>query len=209
MAVCSLRARQSSKLDVLTKVADSVFGKNWREEYEKSATWSPIWVQCHQPSAQWPTDVQLRGESKQFMYLRGRLCVPEGLSLLLVHEWHNTTLGHCGVKKMEKDLSARFDIPGLKNLVQGVRKGCQVCQVTDKPNWSGPGQWRSTPVPPYHLMDIAMDVVHIEEYKTWDGKLVDSCLVVVDRHSGWVMAYLVLNRGLQPKQLHTGRMTVG
>ena len=33
----------------------------------------------------------------------------------------------------------------------------------------------------------------------WDGRLVDSCLVVVDRHSGWVQAYPVAKKGLTAK----------
>ena len=38
-------------------------------------------------------------------------------------------------------------------------------------------------------MDICVDVVHMGGDKTWEGKVVDSFVVVEDRHSGWVQAY--------------------
>lgn len=44
-----------------------------------------------------------------------------------------------------------------------------------------------------------MDVVHMGDATTWDGKRVDSCLVVVDRHSGWIQAYPVAKKGLTAK----------
>ena len=31
------------------------------------------------------------------------------------------------------------------------------------------------------MQDVAVDVVHMGEATTWEGKKVDSCLVVVDR----------------------------
>jgi len=48
-------------------------------------------------------------------------------------------------------------------------------------------------------MDIALDVVFMGEDTTYDGQTVDSCLVVVDRHSGWVEAYPVAKKGLTSK----------
>ena len=49
------------------------------------------------------------------------------------------------------------------------------------------------------MQDIALDVLHIGEDTTWDGKLVDSALVVVDRHSGWIQANPVAKKGFTGK----------
>ena len=44
------------------------------------------------------------------------------------------------------------------------------------------------------MLDIALDIVHMGDDRTHEGKQVDSCLVVVDRHSGWVQAYPVAKK---------------
>ena len=54
----------------------------------------------------------------------------------------------------------------------------------------------STPIPEQPMVDIALDVVFMGDDKTYDNRVVDSCLVVVDRHSGWVDAYPVVKKGL-------------
>ena len=179
-------------------LADSVFARDWRSAYSTSSQWKSTWQDCHTAGATWPTGVQLRGDQKQFMYLEGKLCVPEDLLVELVHQWHSEVLGHCGVEKMMLDMKPKFVAKRLAEVVSDVKKGCQVCQAAEKPNWRDV-QWRSTPVPDQPMMDIALDVVHLGEDKTWDGRVVDSCLVVVDRHSGWVDAYPVAKKGLTAK----------
>ena len=49
------------------------------------------------------------------------------------------------------------------------------------------------------MIDFCVDAVHLGEDKTLDGKLVHSCLVVVDRHSGWIQAFPVAKKGLTGK----------
>jgi len=73
-----------------------------------------------------------------------------------------------------------------------------VCQASDKPNW-GQVEWRSTPVPEHPMLDIALVIVHMGDDKACDGRNVDSCLVVVDRHSGLVQAYPLAKKGLTAK----------
>ena len=73
----------------LIAAADSVFMDDWKAAYATSTWWSPRWNACHTAGAGWPEGVQLRGDDKQFMYLHGKLCVPEGLLLKLVSQWHS------------------------------------------------------------------------------------------------------------------------
>ena len=199
LPVENVRAIETESLMTLDKAKESVFFDDWPKAYRSSPSWKSIWAQCHQPAAPWPKGVQLRGPERQFMYLEGRLCVPEPLALKLTFQWHDT-LGHCGVKKMVQDMKVRFEVANLEELVGKVKKGCQACQAAEKPNWTGPGQWRSTPVPDHPMMDVAVDLVHMGEEKNWEGKVVDSCFVVVDRHSGWVEACPVNKKGFTAKQ---------
>ena len=187
-----------SSTDVVAKASGSVMMEDWKKAYALCKSWGKLWASCHQNGAQWPSGVQLRGVNKQFMYKDGKLCVPDTLLSKLVHQWHEI-LGHCGVEKMIRDMKSRFLTPNLAECVKKVKGGCQVCQASERPNWGGVG-WRSTPVPEHPMMDIALDVVHMGEDKTFDGKTVDSCLVVVDRHSGWIQAYPVSKKGLTAKQ---------
>ena len=100
---------------------------------------------------------------------------------------------------MVKEMKAHFHVVNLDDLVAKVKKRCQLCQAAEKPNWAGPGQWKSTPIPEHPMLDVAVDIVHMGEDRTWDGKLVDSCFVVVDRHSGWMQAYPVAKNGFTAK----------
>jgi len=177
---------------------NSVFDKDWKAAYSTSSFWKAKWIECHTAGAAWPEEFNYVACDKQFMFLQGKLCVPETLLLELVHQWHCDVLGHCGVEKMLADMKCRFAAKNLTDIIAKVKKGCQVCQAAEKPNWRDV-QWRSTPVPEKPMTDIALDVVHIGEDKTFEGKTVDSCLVVVDRHSGWIEAFPVAKKGLTAK----------
>ena len=170
---------------------DSVLMEDWKKAYGECPTWKDLWTQCL-PGGTWPPGVQLRGEDKQFLYKEGKLCVPEAFLKKLVYQWHEV-LGHCGVEKMAVDMKERLVASKLVDVIKEVKKGCQVCQASEKPNWRKVA-WKSVPVPEHPMMDISVDVVFMGEDKTWDGKVVDSCLVVVDRHSGWIQAYPVAKK---------------
>jgi hypothetical protein len=46
-----------------------------------------------------------------------------------------------------------------------------------------------------------MDIVSIDNAKTWDGRMFDSALFIVNRHSGLIDAYTVCKKGLTSKQV--------
>ena len=142
---------------------------------------------------------QLRGPLRQFLFKDGKMCVPESLAGTLVRQWHEPALGHAGIQKMISDLKSRFVIPDLGNLVKMVRHGCQLCQACDKPNWSGPGRWQSTPIPDRPMAHIALDIVAMRPDSTFDGRHVDSAMVVVDRLTGWVCAWPIFKKGFTAK----------
>ena len=178
----------------------STLDLDWEDHYRSSDTWRDVWTKVHGDQADWPTGFQLRGHRRQFLYHDHRICVPESLAAPLLNDLHHT-LGHVGVDKLVKSASLRFDIPGLHQHAINVRRGCQLCQAVARPNWDLKGRWTSTPVPPRLGACISMDIVSLSESKTPDGHLVDSALVVIDRHSGWVDAYPVLKKGLTAKRV--------
>ena len=74
-----------------------------------------------------------------------------------------------------------------------------MCQSCDAPNFLGAGSWQPTPIPDRPMSSISVDMVSMTPAKSWDGRPVDSCLVVVDRHTGWVCAWPEVKIGLTAK----------
>jgi hypothetical protein len=178
----------------------SVFDKIWAKAYEGSPTWSPIWKRCHDVNGEWPKDFQIRGQRHLFLLKNGKLCVPEDLALQLLHDWHCGPLGHAGVAKMEQVIKKKFEIVDLHNLLAKLKGGCQICQASDNPSWSIPGEWISTPIPPVFMDSIAMEICYMPPTKNWDGQDVDAIFVIVDRLSGWICAQPILNKGFTSKK---------
>ena len=193
---------------IATDAASSVLAENWSAWYEASKTWKDSWTATSTPNAEWPKDIQLRNG---FMFLRRRLCVPEAAAQKLMVEWHEK-LGHCGIEKMKTDVSQRFDVPDLMNILHSVCGACQQCQAMKPPNWSKMGRWTSTPTPSRPGASIALDIVSMSAAKTWDGRDVDAALVLVDRHSGWVEAWPIKKKGFTSKMaahlVHSGWIAV-
>ena len=185
--------------EFMEKCKESLLWQDWAKDYEASDKWKEAWKLCTTPSSTWPEDFQLRGEHRRFLYFKDRLCVPENLGPRLVEQCHSMTLGHCGVQKMLVDLKTKFWIVDLEKLVKEARRHCQVCQACDKPNWNGPGNWQSTPIPAVPMSSISVDLVSMSPDKTFEGKHVDSCFVVVDRLTGWICAWPVLKKGFTAK----------
>ena len=63
------------------------------------------------------------------------------------------------------------------------------------------GTWHSHPIPPRSVSCLDMELVDICKSNTWDGKEVDTGVVIVDRHSGWIDAYPVKKKGCIAKQV--------
>ena len=179
--------------------AQSIFLDDWPQAYQNCPHWQDMWAKCHGNGDDWPTNCQLRGDKKQFMYIGGKLCVPTGLAKRLVHQWHEGPLGHAGQRKMLLDMKTRFVMVDMAGIVKEVRQTCQTCQACDAPNFPGAGNWQPTPIPDRPMMSISIDIVTMSPTTTWDGRNVDSCLVVVDRHTGWVCAWPMAKAGFTAK----------
>ena len=53
----------------------------------------------------------MRGEDEKYLYLGGRICVPEGMANIILQEWHEGVLGHAGREKMRRAVESWFVIP--------------------------------------------------------------------------------------------------
>ena len=176
-----------------------IFQRDWTKEYRESGEFQKAWRACH-GEGEWPEGFQVHGSKVEFLYKRGKLCVPEGLALEFLEEWHSGPMGHAGVQKMVESCRDKFEIPRLRKYVVDVKRGCQCCQSGDAPSWPVLGDWVSTPVPPRAMSAIAMDVCHMPLATNWDDTPVDAIFTIVDRLTGWVMAYPILRQGFTAKR---------
>ena len=109
---------------------------------------------------------------------------------------------HPGVRTKALDMQRRFEIDeiGLYNAIKQVKKGCSVCQACnpDNRNVQREAQW--TPIPHQLIESVAMDVFSIPEVHI--GKEVFDCLFLcLDRHSGYIVAFLARKKGLLAKEV--------
>ena len=194
------RVQEKKKCAVVEPKGEEVSAmlRPWAAEYVKSAWWGGVWKETHQDGAKWPDGYQLRGEGDKYLYLGGRICVPEGLANLILQEWHEEVLGHAGREKMRRAVESRFVIPDAGERIIRLLRGCQICQSTAFPKYKEE-RWTSQPVPGRLGESIALDVVSLPTSRTWDGNAVDAAIVVVDRLSGWIEAWPVAKKGLTSK----------
>ena len=94
------------------------------------------------------------------MYHHEKLCLPENLVrpvLRAHHEW----LGHIGVDRLILEVGLRYEIPqgiNLREILEDIKKRCQICQACDRPNWSARGPLSMTVVPSRFMASVALDV---------------------------------------------------
>ena len=100
--------------------------RDWPDLYSTSATWGSAWQAMQDPSAAWPDRMQLRAGERQFLYKDHKVCVPESVAMQLISEWHDR-LGHPGQRAMQRDLTMRFAILGITDLIRRTCAACQLC----------------------------------------------------------------------------------
>ena len=96
-------------------------------------------------------------------------------------------------------MKTRFLMADIAGVVKEVRQTCQTCQACDAPNFPGAGCWQPTSIPDRPMTSIAIDIVSMSHTTTWDSRDVDSCLVLVDCHTGWVCDWPTAKSGFTAK----------
>ena len=134
------------------------------------------------------------------MFLNGKLLVPESCAKDLLTEWHQELM-HPSAAGQWKDMEPRFPFPhGARELLNKVKSHCQVCAACNPANGSlaGDQQWR--PIPDRPMESVGMDVFSMPQVKVGKDKY-DCVVIVVDRHSGYLVAVPAKKKGLGAKEV--------
>ena len=95
---------------------------------------------------------------------------------------------HSGRDKMQQDLEWRFKFPpGYYALLDKHCSDCAVCRATKSPNHSTAGNPVYMAIPEAPMRSVATDVFAMPEV-TVEGETYDCVILVVDRHSGYIVA---------------------
>ena len=164
----------------------------WGKYYEKCPTWSNKWGLTHNTQP-WPEGVQiLQGK----MYFLDKLCVPTELQAPYIRLYHDV-MGHVGVERLWADLNKNCVMAKstyARKLCSQIARQCEICQASNRiSRTKGPVEF--TPIPPNIMTSVAIDLFRLPTVK-FEGKTFDSIIACVDRHSGWIVAIPVLNKGL-------------
>ncbi len=131
------------------------------------------------------------------MYYQSRLCVPESLTEKVIMA-HHQLMGHCGVKKLKKEMTSRYELAHAStesDIFRTVKRMCLSCQAAEPAHWSLKGEIAMTPIPERIMFSVSLDIFSLERV-FWQGQMFDSLVVCVDRLTGWVIAKPALGRGL-------------
>ena len=98
-------------------------------------------------------------------------------------------------------MEPRFLFPhGVRELLNKVKSHCQVCAACNPANYSLAGDQQWTPIPDKPMEPVSMDVFSIPKVKL--GKVTYDCVViVVDRHSGYLVVVPAKKKGLTAKEV--------
>ena len=144
------------------------------------------WNALSAPSDEdWPEGLTEDGDK---LFLKDKLLVPENRVEDLIDHWHNAQLMRPGRDKVQRDLESRFLFPpGYYAVLNRYCKACAVCRATKHPNWSTAGNPVYTAILESPMTSVSMDVLAVLEV-TVEGEVFDCVILVVDRHSGYMVA---------------------
>jgi hypothetical protein len=174
-----------------------VWERDWGKAYLHCPTWGERWVKTQSPK-DWPTGIKvLNGR----MFLEDRLCIPLCFQNDVVQENHEF-LGHIGHDRAWKHMLLRYawaDEKHAQGFSQQCSKFCGVCQASTRGE-SLRGPIESTPVPPAPMTHVAIDLFKMPSV-VYGGETFNMMAVCVDRHSGWIVAVPVMEKGLTGAKL--------
>jgi hypothetical protein len=171
-----------------------VMEEDWGQAYDSCPRWGELVKQVNSSTGVWPKGVHFR---KGRLYRDGLLCIPECLTQLVIRA-HHAQVGHPGGERLWAELGRWYLFAcefKAKGYTARVQTECEICQVTESTRGSYRCHIESTPVPPYIMDSVSVDLFALPEV-THQGKVYDTLALCVDRHSGWVVATCHQNKGL-------------
>ena len=168
------------------EAAQWVLMEDWSGDYANSDHWLQYRNAVSASSSNdWPEGLT---EDRDKLFLKDKLLVPGNRLEDLIDHWHNAQLPHPGQDKLQKDVYWRILFPlGYYAGLNRYCKACAVCRATKHPNRSTAENSVWTAIPESPMMSISMDVFAIPEVAV-EGEVFDSVILVVDRHSGYIVA---------------------
>ena len=113
-----------------------------------------------------------------------------------MHSFH-----HCAPAKIAPDVLRRTTISDVHAKLATVRKHCQLCQATTHPNHLPQGKLTPHPVPPRPFTSVATDMFAHTKSKDHRGDFKNKTVVVTCHHSGFLIGWSALERGLTGETL--------
>ena len=120
------------------------------------------------------------------MYHDGLLCVPLSLTVSIIRAHHAEAV-QPGADRLWSQMGRWYafaDPTGAKRLTKGMQKSCEVCQACDPSRAPYKCFLEATPVPPYLMDSVAVDLFAMPEV-TFEGTVYVTMQLCVDRQSGW------------------------
>ena len=173
---------------------------DWDVYYRACPRWSEAWIAAHTPGLQWPSQVRIHNNR---MFWNEQLCVPRSLQKLWIREEHAST-GHMTSKRLWEQMqlhSAWSDTQSAREYVDKVGHECHACQATQRPHtMKAPMEY--APIPSRIMCSVSLDILHMPRIMH-NRKTYDRIAVCVDRHSGWIVAVPMHDRGLMAQKVAT------
>ena len=131
------------------------------------------------------------------LYIRGKLCVPDGKTEAVIQFYHSA--GHPSGAKLFDIVFHRCqfeqDLKKVQKLCFDIAQTCHVCQAV-KPSSKSYGTLDYCPVPSQIFSSLCMDFLSLPKVSDSSGEQFDSVFVVVDRLSGYIMGVPCSKAGL-------------
>ena len=120
----------------------------------------------------------------------------------VINEHHKVT-GHVGSDKLFQEITRRYalpDVPLARKICEKILRTCEMCQASEPLHTSAKYPQKSTLIPPIPMDNIAVDVFYMDPAK-FEGQEYDCFVLIVDRHSGWVVAFPEHRLGLTARRV--------
>jgi hypothetical protein len=161
--------------------------------YSRCPVWKAAWDQANNGPG-WPESFQ-KVDNK---LIEGTFwCIPRDLTAKALKELHSEG-GHLGGDRLVDAAKRRYkfaDSEEMARMAQRVQKHCHYCQATQHPHQPLKLKVHPTPIPPFIMASVAIDLFVMPEVH-WEDKTYNVFAACVDRHSGWAVATPHHTRGL-------------
>ena len=174
-----------------------VWKREWDKAYLTCPTWRKRWEETRS-TTEWPRGIRVFDNR---MFLDERLCVPLCFQNDVIQENHEF-LGHVGHARVSQHMNGRYvwaDESKARQSPSDCSKFCGVWLACSRGE-TLKGPIESTPIPPAPMSSVSIDLFKMPEV-LHEGERYNMMAVCVDRHSGWVVAIPVLEKGLTGAKL--------